>query len=257
MCLVVISCPALVSKFGLTINGVQNQTQSYTVYEPTVDQYNNASYIDPNGIYKIQPDAGDPIYMLGTTAIDVVTDESGNVIYNRNLFLRTSGLTALTTTSWATLIDTSKIFNPYIKTLGNISGLVMSFITNIPSNATVGEQISLQLKGQKTGANNQSGDNWNTITGYGTCLISTTNLGTQVKVNGPISIDTNASHTAYQDWNDALSQTVAIYVRSDSSIASAPVSNFKLSIGSNSSNWCFAPEDIITVQSTSTSGVIS
>ncbi|WP_458936904.1 DUF7013 family protein [Oenococcus oeni] len=244
--------PVAVSKFGLTIGTNQIQTQSYTVYEPTINQYNNTSYIDPNGIYKIQPDIGDPIYMLGTTAIDQVTDESGNIIYNRNLFLKTAGLTALTVNDWATIVDSSTIYNPYIKELGNISGLVISCIADIPAQAIIGQQINLQMKGQTAGAGNQGSDSWNTVIGSITHVIAASDLAMQSKISGAISI-----YTAGQDWNDALSQTAAIYIRSYSSTTGIPVSEFKLSVGSNSGNWCVAPEDIITVQSTTSEGVLA
>ncbi|MHA5180673.1 hypothetical protein R5P84_06680 [Oenococcus oeni] len=250
--MMVMYLPVAVSKFGLTIGTNQIQTQSYTVYEPTINQYNNTSYIDPNGIYKIQPDIGDPIYMLGTTAIDQVTDESGNIIYNRNLFLKTAGLTALTVNDWATIVDSSTIYNPYIKELGNISGLVISCIADIPAQAIIGQQINLQMKGQTAGAGNQGSDSWNTVIGSITHVIAASDLAMQSKISGAISI-----YTAGQDWNDALSQTAAIYIRSYSSTTGIPVSEFKLSVGSNSGNWCVAPEDIITVQSTTSEGVLA
>ncbi|MHA5206759.1 hypothetical protein R5R49_04050 [Oenococcus oeni] len=250
--MMVMYLPVAVSKFGLTVGTNQIQTQSYTVYEPTINQYNNASYIDPNGIYKIQPDIGDPIYMLGTTAIDQVTDENGNVIYNRNLFLKTAGLTALTANNWVTIVDSSTIYNSYIKELGNISGLVISCIADIPAQAIIGQQINLQMKGQTAGAGNQGSDSWNTIIGSPTYTITASDLAMPIEISGAVSI-----YTAGQDWNDALSQTAAIYIRSDSSATGIPVSEFKLSVGSNSGNWCVAPEDIVAVQSTTSEGVLA
>ncbi|WP_219335003.1 DUF7013 family protein, partial [Oenococcus oeni] len=170
--------------------------------------YNNASYIDPNGIYKIQPDIGDPIYMLGTTAIDQVTDESGNIIYNRNLFLKTAGLTALTANDWETIVDSSTINNPYIKELGNISGLVISYIADIPAQAIIGQQISLQMKGQTVGATDQGSNSWNTIIfGSPTYTITASDLAMPIKISGAVFVDTDSGHAAYQDWNDALSKT--------------------------------------------------
>ncbi|MGL2225623.1 DUF7013 family protein [Oenococcus oeni] len=257
MYLVVMYFPVAVSKFGLTFGANQIQTQSYTVYEPTINQYNNASYIDPNGIYKIQPDIGDPIYMLGTTAIDQVTDESGNIIYNRNLFLKTAGLTALTANNWVTIVDSSTIYNSYIKELGNISGLVISCIADIPAQAIIGQQINLQMKGQTAGAGNQGSNSWNTILGSPTYTITASDLAMPIEISGAVSVDTDSGHAAYQDWNDALSQTAAIYIRSDSSATGIPVSEFKLSVGSNSGNWCVAPEDIVAVQSTTSEGVLA
>ncbi|WP_219335019.1 DUF7013 family protein, partial [Oenococcus oeni] len=112
------------------------------------------------------------------------------------------------------------------------SGLVISYIADIPAQAVAGQQINLQVKGQTVGAIDQGSNSWDTIIGSPTYTITASDLAMPIEISGAVSVDTDSGHAAYQDWNDALSQTAAIYIRSYSSAVGVPVSEFKLSVGS-------------------------
>ncbi|MHA5139688.1 hypothetical protein R5P86_04585 [Oenococcus oeni] len=228
--------PVAVSKFGLTIGTNQIQTQSYTVYEPTINQYNNTSYIDPNGIYKIQPDIGDPIYMLGTTAIDIVADENGNVIYQRNFVLNTSN-------SYACGVNNTNWFSCFS---------LYSFLGSLLASKTA--EISFDLNMART-AQSSAATLHHTDSNY-------ENFGAFNYVPGTQHIETSGTFPATLNQASVpgpkvILQSTLTTATGLESTAQATVSKLIISLGNTAANWVYAPEDIITVQSTTSEGVLA
>jgi len=159
--------------------------------------------------------------------------------YGRNLLKNTGNLSSTsTTTSWATLFNSSQIYDSGIKSISGVSAMVFSFNVYVPLDAVVGSTIPIQFKGQNSQATNTGGDEWNTLVGKNNYAIKQDDLGKTIRAS--ISIQ---KYSNYQSFDTALADTASIVIRQNSNIPGYVYSKLKLETGSKVTPWSPAPKD--------------
>lgn len=179
--------------------------------------------------------------VVNGTPVDKVFS-NGRQVYGRNLLKNTGDLSSTSTTaSWGVLFESSQVYGSGIKSVSGVSAMTFSFNVYVPLNATVGDKIPIQLKGQNPQATNLNSDFWNTLIVWETYyVIKQSDLGTTIRASDSIEKVNN-----YQSFDTALADTASITIRQKSSIPGFVYSNIKLEIGSVATPWSPAPEDVM------------
>ena len=111
--------------------------------------------------------------------------------------------------------------------------MTFSFDVFIPLNAKVGNNISVQLKGQNSQAHGDVGVNdHNTIVGEIWHNIEQSVLGKTIRLSFPIQIDTK-----YKNFDSALADTDSITIRQIKDTSGLVYSKLKLEPGSTATPW--------------------
>lgn len=165
------------------------------------------------------------------------------VYTNLNLLKNTRNLSSTSTSAvWDTLFNSSQIYDSGIKSLSGVSALTFSFNVYVPLNATVGDTIPIQLKGQTYQAYSNVGtDDYNTIIYNTNYVIKQSDLGKTIHVSVPVQIGTN-----YQSFDTALADTASINIRQSSNISGFVYSNIKLEIGSTATPYMPSSSEVTT-----------
>ena len=118
--------------------------------------------------------------------------------------------------------------------------MTFSFDVYVPSNAAVGRQVYVQLKGQNSKATNVGTDDYNTLLIYPDYVIKQDDLGKTIRASGSIQ-----NYYKYQSFDAALADTASIVIRQSSDMSGFVYSKIKLEIGSVPTPWTSAPEDVM------------
>ena len=168
---------------------------------------------------------------------------STTVYPNFNLLRNTRNLSATSTsTSWNTLFSSSQIYDSGIKSLSGVSALTFSFDVYIPLNATVGDVIPIQLKGQNSQATNVGVDDFNTIIGWVAYVIKQSDLGKTIHASSSIQ-----KGPKYQSFDTALADTSSITIRQSTNISGLVYSKIKLEQGSTDTPWMLSQQEVATI----------
>lgn len=167
---------------------------------------------------------------------------STTIYPNFNLLKNTRNLSSTsTTTSWGTLFNSSQVYDSGIKSLSGVSALTFSFDVYIPLNATVGDVIPIQLKGQNSKATNVGVDDFNTIIGWVPYVIKQSDLGKTIRASSQIQKGPN-----YQSFDTALADTSSITIRQSTNISGLVYSNIKLELGSTATPYMLSQQEVAT-----------
>jgi len=118
--------------------------------------------------------------------------------------------------------------------------MTFSFDVYIPSNAAVGSELGIQLKGQNSQATDTGSNEWNTLIGEYKYAIKQDDLGKTIRKSLSIQKGSN-----YQSFDTALADTASITIRQVSNTPGFVYSKIKLEKGSVSTPWTPAPEDVL------------
>lgn len=164
---------------------------------------------------------------------DGVTDFT-TVYPNLNLLKGTRTLTATSTSSvWDTLFNSSKIYDSAIKSKTGVSAMNFSFDVFVPLNAKVGNNFSVQLKGQNSQAHGNVGtDDYNTIICQSYYGIKQSDLGKKIRLSTPIQIDSK-----YKTFDTALADTDSITIRQVDDTSGLVCSKLKIETGTVATPW--------------------
>ncbi|MCP9614884.1 DUF7013 family protein [Levilactobacillus brevis] len=181
--------------------------------------------------------------VAGIEEVNALQTQVDNSAVGTNLLLNTGNLSSTsTTTYWGVLFDSSQIYDSRIKSLSGVSAMTFSFDVYIPSNANVGDNVPIQLKGQNSQATNTGDDDWNTIVAFPSYVIKQNDLGKTIRANTPVVPDTH-----YQSFDTALADTTTIIIRQSSNVSGFAYSKIKLEKGSVATDWCPNPDDKVNV----------
>ncbi|WP_396583380.1 DUF7013 family protein [Lactobacillus delbrueckii] len=164
----------------------------------------------------------------------------GKQVYGRNFLKNTGNLSATSTTNWwNVLFDYSNLCNSTMKSLSYVSAMAFSFNMYVPLSAPVGDLFSIQIKGQSSQAQNIFIDTYNTIFDYANYFIKQNDLGKTIRVSYLLHFEKK-----YQSFDNALADTARITIRQNSNLPGFVISKIKLEIGTVSTPWTSAPEDV-------------
>jgi len=165
---------------------------------------------------------------------------NGKQVYGRNL-LKNTGISSTSAASiWSVLFASSQIYDSTIKSKSGVSEMTFSFDVYIPSNAAVGSELGIQLKGQNSQATDTGSNEWNTLIGEYKYAIKQDDLGKTIRKSLSIQKGSN-----YQSFDTALADTASITIRQVSNTPGFVYSKIKLEKGSVSTPWTPAPEDVL------------
>ncbi|XXO42247.1 DUF7013 family protein [Lactiplantibacillus plantarum] len=203
-----------------------------------------ASLIGPKGDKGAKGDTGtvDNAGLISAPAFQSLQTQVNNSAVGTNLLKNMGNLSSTsTTTVWGALFDSSQVYDSRIKSLSGVSAMTFSFDVYIPSNAEVGSNVPIQLKGQNSQAPNTWINDYNTLLGVGDYIIKQNDLGKTIRVSFSVQKSPN-----YQSFDTALADTASIIIRQSSNTSGFIYSNIKLEKGSVATDWCPNPSEILT-----------
>lgn len=162
---------------------------------------------------------------------------------NLNLLKNTRTLTATSTSSvWATLFNSSQIYDSAIKSKTGVSAMNFSFDVFVPLNAKVGNSFPIQLKGQNSQARGDVGTNdYNTIICQSWQVIEQSDLGKTIRISIPVQ-----TGPKYKTFDAALADTDSITIRQISDTSGIVYSAIKLEIGSTATPHMPSSSEVTT-----------
>ncbi|AOQ29756.1 tail fiber extension protein [Lactococcus phage 2R06A] len=151
-----------------------------------------------------------------------------------NLLKNTRTTSATSTSSaWSTLFNSEQIYDSEIKSKTGVSAMNFSFDVSVPLNTKVGDNISVQLKGQNSQAHGNVGSNdFNTIVGEKWHNIEQSDLGKTIRLSTSVELDPK-----YHSFDTALADTDSITIRQIKDTPGLVYSKLKLEEGSTATPW--------------------